>query len=347
MAKKKDIEVVDTGASPAIAIIDRLRKKYGVDNIEQGNYIIDRPKKRLSVCPSIDLNLGGGIQEGTISLISGKPKSGKTTLCLQIAKSAIEDGRDVFYLAVENRFSEANARGIEGLDPKKINVVKSEMGKILSGEDFLDIARDIAYEVPSAVIIIDSTSGISPREEAAEGITGKGRALAPRMFSEWCKSVAPVIPANNTMVLAIQHVITNTSGYGAGFSEDGGLKLKFQSDLLLRAGGFEKWTTSSGKLLGQKVFWQVVWSNHVGAKVDKFESFLRYGIGFDIVKETINLAIELGAVKQAGAWYSFAVPVGELSDAKFQGEDGLWKALHDNPEALGMLKQSVYGVLEQ
>lgn len=343
MAKRKDIEV--DADNPADAIIDRLRKKYGVGNIETGDYILERPKKRLSVCPSIDMNLGGGIQEGTISLISGKPKSGKTTLCLQIAKSAIEDGRDVFYLAVENRFSEANARGIEGLDPSKINVIKSERGKILSGEDFLNIARDIAYEVPSAVIIIDSTSGIHPREEAAEEITGKGRALAPRMFSEWCKAVAPVIPANNTIVLAIQHVITNTSGHGVMYSEDGGLKLKFQSDLLLRAGGFEKWTTTAGKLIGHKVFWTVVWSNHVGAKTDKFESFLRYGIGFDVTKEIMNLAIELGVIKQAGSWYSFTVPVGNLSESKFQGEDGLWNALHNDPQATQMLKDAVYNMV--
>ena len=341
MAKKKnDAEPVSD--NPASIFAERVRKKYGADNIESGNYVLERPRKKLSVCPSFDLNLGGGITEGTISLISGKPKCGKTTLCLQVAKSAIEDNRDVFYLSVENRFSEANARGIEGLNVEKIQVIKSAKGRIISGEDFLNIARDIVYEVPSALIILDSTSAITPREENSEDITGKGRALAPRMFSEWCKSIAPVVPTNNTIILAIQHLITNTTGYGPQFSEDGGVKLKFQSDLLLRAKGQEKWVLSNGKIIGQKVLWDVIWSNHVGPKVDKFESYLRYGYGFDVIKEIINIGIETGAVNQAGAWYSI-----DGEEGKFQGEENLWAALHDNKELFTKVRSNVYGMLTQ
>ena len=56
---------------------------------------------------SLDIALSGGIPDGTICLITGKPKSGKTTLCLEILRNAQTENRPTFYINIEKRCTPA------------------------------------------------------------------------------------------------------------------------------------------------------------------------------------------------------------------------------------------------
>ena len=74
-------------------------KKYG-NVISTGNQILDQRKdfKAISVGPSIDISLGGGIKEGSWVILTGDPKCGKTTTALQIAANCQKEGRHIIYL---------------------------------------------------------------------------------------------------------------------------------------------------------------------------------------------------------------------------------------------------------
>ena len=76
--------------------------------------------KPISVSPALDLALNGGILEGSWTIISGDPKTGKSTTCLQICKNAQDEGRPVIYIDGESRLKAYNLVGIEGLDLEKI-----------------------------------------------------------------------------------------------------------------------------------------------------------------------------------------------------------------------------------
>lgn len=80
MAKKKQVEEVveDKGKSEVSIILKDIKKKYG-DIIKTGTQIIETKKnlKTISISPILDVQLKGGIREGTWLMLSGAQKSGK------------------------------------------------------------------------------------------------------------------------------------------------------------------------------------------------------------------------------------------------------------------------------
>ncbi len=52
-------------------------------------------------CPSLDALLDGGIESGCITLLFGEAGSGKTNLCLQLARNVVQAGRKVAFIDTE------------------------------------------------------------------------------------------------------------------------------------------------------------------------------------------------------------------------------------------------------
>ncbi len=52
-------------------------------------------------CPAIDNLLEGGLEPGIVTLVYGEPASGKTNLCLQVARSVVRSGLKVAYVDSE------------------------------------------------------------------------------------------------------------------------------------------------------------------------------------------------------------------------------------------------------
>ena len=74
-------------------------KKYG-DIIKKGNTVLQEKGEYgvISISPALDVGLGGGIREGCWLMLTGDPKSGKTTTAMQIAANCIAEGRKVIYV---------------------------------------------------------------------------------------------------------------------------------------------------------------------------------------------------------------------------------------------------------
>ena len=125
-------------------------------------------------------------------------------------------------------------------------------------------------------------------------------------------------------VVMIQHLITNTSGYGEKWVTDGGEKIKYHLDVKLMTKGKPKaWMEKDGQV-GLEVEWDVIKSAN-SASIGEATSYLRFGKGLDMLKEYIGLCIDFGIINKAGAWYSFTTSDGTLS--KFQGEEKLYADL--------------------
>ena len=52
-------------------------------------------------CKGIDELLGGGFEAGAITEIYGEAGSGKTNLCLQLARHVLMEGKKVIYIDTE------------------------------------------------------------------------------------------------------------------------------------------------------------------------------------------------------------------------------------------------------
>lgn len=330
---------------------EKIRKAFG-RVVSRGSELIEAKKhlRVLSVGPRLDIALNGGILEGTWTIISGDPKTGKTTTCLQICSNAQRDGRNVIYLDGESRLKAYNLVGIDGLDIERINIVHSpEDGEQLSAEDFLNIAEGLIKrkENAGAVLVIDSCSSLVPRAELDESASATIRASLPKLLSHWIKKNAQSVVNNRIIVLIITHYITNTSGYGKVKIPDCGKMVQYQADTRIDITRIEPWE-EGGKKIGQLVHWDIACSS-LGASGTDCISYIRYGKGIDKEKEVMELAESFGVIDKSGAWYSipFLSEMEEFEQSpKFQGQSKIYDFLSERQDIYSEVRKRVQDFLQ-
>ena len=321
-------------------------KKHGAV-VSRGNDILDEKNdlETITVSPSIDIALGGGIKEGSWVILTGDPKSGKTTTALQIAANCQNEKnpRPVVYIDAEGRLKAMNLSGVKGLNLEDVRVVHSDE-EPLSAEQFLDIAVKLvsSKEFYRCVCIIDSTSSLIPEKELNEDITGSFRAGLPRILAIFCRKLANIVSMQRATIIVITHFIANTSGYGAHRLPDCGRKIQYQADTRMEVKSIKPWESGS-KQIGQQVNWRIVCSS-MGSPGGECLSWLRYGKGIDNTQELLTLGCEIGLISKAGAWYQCDF-LEEKEPKKFQGQDRLYTFLKENPEALLKLQEQIKEML--
>tara|TARA_B100001094_G_scaffold333293_1_gene410386 strand:+ start:1526 stop:2548 length:1023 start_codon:yes stop_codon:yes gene_type:complete len=328
-----------------------VTKDFGKDIILSANAIIDRDTVTIPVSPSLDMVLNGGIPEGSFVIFTGQPKCGKTTTSLDFAASAqkpeyqgdLKNPRHVYYLNIEGRLKKRDLEGIHGLDLDRFDVIGSQEGKILHGEEYLSIAERIINEEPGSVVIIDSYSALCTEAEITSSMDKMQRADGAKLLAKFCRKVANVIPVNKNIVIGITHLMGNP-GYGnVEWKEKSGQAIAYQTDIKLRAKYFKKWTTTAdeGSQIGQEVEWEVVCSS-LGPPGGSIKSFIRYGQGIDQQMELLSICVDLGLVSKGGAWYTMS----EVKDKpKFQGLEKTRQYLVDNPEVYNLLWNKVQEIM--
>jgi recombination protein RecA len=335
MAKKKEESA--TTESLSNSALD----KYSAV-IVSGTTVLNRKRDIISISPSIDIGLGGGIQSGTLTIFTGKPKFGKTTAALQLAANAQKLGREVYYFNIEGRLKSRDIAGIPGLDMAKFHVVESSPGNILEAHQYLEIAEVIINTCPKAVVIIDSFSMLVTHEEREGTMDKQLRADGPKLLAKFCRKISNVVPVNDIILIGITHVGANVTGYGAAYIETSGMKLGYQVDNKLWAKSTEDWKlTKDGAQIGQLTNWDIV-TSALGPPGQVVTSYLRYGSGFDKYTEIANIASELGIIEKGASWYTLTPVEGQ---PKCQGLEKVSISLKENPEWYEKIKNNVYEMM--
>lgn len=345
MAKKKAEKAEKTVSS----IEDKITSDFG-DILVPGNYITDSPNIIVSVSPQLDIPLGGGIKFGSFVIPTGPPKVGKTSTSLDFASSAVQaptefdEPRSIYFFNIEGRLNKRDLLGIraykkmidDGTFEKRVKIITSKPGRILNAEDYLAIGEELINEKPGSIFIFDSFSQLCSKAGKENEWDKQFRDDVPKMLSQFCKRVSNVIPINKSIVIGITHRIANT-GFGfSSWAEASGTKIQYQVDVKLRATHNTDYKVGTSKV-GLDVNWECLCSPLLnGASEDKCVSKLRFGYGIDKPAELVNLCVDIGLIKKAGAWYSFA----EDENKKYQGlenirdviaaDEVLYKKLHDS-----------------
>lgn len=301
--------------------------------------IAEQETKIVSISPAADLIISG-VPEGTWVILSGPAKMGKTTMALQIAANAQKQyNKTIYYVSIEGRFRKLNLESIAGLDLSKVMVIQSTQEKILTAEQILNVTMDVIKNVPGCIVIMDSTSALCSEKELSDEITANTRASGPKLLASFCRQMGTVVPVQKTIVICIQHLIANTSGYGPMYMEDGGRKIQYQADIKLKGKGVERWKNKEGKQIGQIIKWEVN-ASALGPPGGEIENYLRYGEGIDKVMESIVLATDLGIIQQKGAWYN-----SDLLEGKWQGQENLYEFLKTNNDKYELLLKNIKQLL--
>lgn len=316
-----------------------LIEKYG-DVFFSAKQIKEMPRKVVPIGPMLNLGLHGGIPEGTWTIISGQPKSGKTTVALQLAKNAqLLYNKHIYISDTEGRFESLNTESVSGLDLDKLTIIKSSKGNILTAQKHLDIALAIIKDHPDCVYILDSSSALCAEEELTTEMKSAGRNSTPKLLASFCRQAGQYVPINNTIVLIIQHLIANTSGYGAAYYEDSGQKIKYQYQNKLRCKKVEAWLDKENNQIGQIVSWTIEGSA-LGSKGKTVSNYIRFNHGIDEEMEIIELGLIVGLIKKGGAWFS-----SDLFPDKIQGQEKLHEYLCSHRDIYNILYDKVKEML--
>jgi len=321
------------------------KKKEEVSTYLSASYILERETLVIPVSPALDINLGGGIPEGSVVVISGPEKLGKTSLALKIMANAQKLGRIGVYIDIEHRLKSMNLTGIKGLDlsEDKFKLVRSSEGSLLCAEQSLEIAEAALSDFPGCVLIIDSLSSLYSKAQVDNEL-GKGFSVqARKVETDFFKRIPASLSINHNIVIAMAHIRQNMGKHG-GTYESMAAYTQYAQDVKLKVGrpGFNsgidfEWNSGT-KRIGHRVQWTVA-NSALSAPGGKCIGYLRYGIGIDDIAEMLELASELNVIQKSGSWMNF--PSGE----KAQGFDKAYNYLAEHPEEYVSIEKSVRELL--
>jgi len=296
---------------------------------------------------SLDIALSGGIPDGTICLITGKPKSGKTTLCLEILRNAQLINRPTFYINIEKRCTPSLLATIKGLDPKKLQVVPHQIDKPLTAEDYLNIIERISKTQNKAVVVIDSIAALSTMTEQEEDIgSNKDMAGPAKLLSAFFRRAQQIVDTQDVILIFISQMMTNREPRGPKWMEKGGIAIQYACSVWLKVTWTQQWERNPETNAPDGHDMHItVQSSAMGRPLLPCMLPLRYGIGIDTVRDIVNTAENLGLIEKAGAWYSIPMFSKKNSPLKFQGLARLSNFLSENPEKLKQLEKEVRDIV--
>lgn len=337
--KPKNTDTDNDNVSPGIE--EDIIKKFG-DIISNANNIKESREKIISVSPKINLILGGGIPEGTMTILTGPPGVGKSLTALHIAGNAQREPskygeRPIFYFDIEARLKYRDLEGNKNLDLSKIKIIKSEPGNILFAEKFIDIAEQLINSIPGGVFIFDSFSALCTEARLTSDVTSRYRDDTPLLLSGFCKRIAQTIAVNRSIIIGITHMIANQSPMSRSpWMEASGRKLQYQADVKLNASHSSPWLVKDEQI-GQEVNW-VCTKCPIKGPGNKTSSWIKYGKGIDTNRELLDLAIDIGLIRKKGAFYRLDYNNQELV---FHGIDNALSSLDNDLDLSKFLETKV------
>jgi len=318
-------------------------KEYG-DILHSADSIIDNAPPLISISPKLDIALGGGVPEGSLFMMTGPEKIGKTILALQVCKNAqkvvVPEGekRKIYYGNIEGRLKARDIRGVHGLDrnPELFEVIGSRKGNILTGEKYLSAFDKIIYNEPHSVVVIDSFSALAAEREIVGEIVDSDVAPMHKFVAKFTRRFANVLPINRVTLVGITHLMANIA-FGAKKTkvEKTSNALKYAQDVKLW--GTHKIPIKKGDTqIGQEAHWIVENTATDTPPGQKVTSIIKYGRGIWEEYELITVAKDFGIVEGAG-WMTIPGV-----DKKIQGLVGAATYLEENPSAYSDLKSTVF-----
>jgi len=317
-----------------------ILKEYG-DVLHDPSSITEKPLKILSVSPKIDIALGGGVPEGSLFIMTGPEKVGKTVTALAFCANAQEFKRKIYYANIEGRLKKRDIEGISGLnlEPELMQIIGSTQGNILSAEKYLSIIDNIVHTQPESIAVVDSFSALSSESELTGNLEDVQVMSVQKILAKFCRRISNVLPINKVTVVGITHLMANIQKFGRAKSkvEKSGYALKYQVDVKLHATHSEPLMQGDSQI-GQTVNWQIM-TSAIGPPGQKVKSHIRYGNGIWKELELTDLLIDFGIIKKGGAWLTLP------DETKVQGKVNLAKHLEDNPDVYEELRGEIFSMV--
>jgi len=268
---------------------------------------------------ALDIALGiGGLPRGRVIEIYGPESSGKTTLALHAIANAQKSGGIAAFVDAEHAFDPEYAVKL-GVDIDNLLVSQPD-----TGEQALEIADMLIRSGALDLIVIDSVAALVPRAEIEGDMGDSHVGLQARLMSQALRKITGALSTNNTTAIFINQLREKIGVmFGSPETTTGGKALKFYASVRLDIRRIE--TLKDGtEPVGNRTRVKVV-KNKVAPPFKQAEFDILYGEGISREGGIIDMAVEHGIVRKAGAWYTYE------GDQLGQGKENARQYLKDNP----------------
>ncbi len=317
----------DKALDTALANIDRQFGKGSVMRLG------DDVRAPIEVIPTgsiaLDIALGiGGLPRGRVVEIYGPESSGKTTVALHAIANAQKAGGIAAFIDAEHALDPDYAQKL-GVDTDGLLVSQPD-----TGEQALEIADMLIRSNALDIIVIDSVAALVPRAEI-EGEMGDSHVgLQARLMSQALRKLTGALHNSKTTAIFINQLREKIGVmFGSPETTSGGKALKFYASVRLDVRRIE--TLKDGQeAVGNRVRVKVV-KNKVSPPFRQAEMDLMFGTGISREGGLIDVGVEQGFVRKAGAWYTYE------GDQLGQGKENARAFLRDNPDLADELEKRI------
>ncbi|CAM5381280.1 recombinase RecA [Streptomyces abikoensis] len=312
------------------AALAQIERQFGKGAVMR---LGERPNEPIEVISTgstaLDVALGvGGLPRGRVVEIYGPESSGKTTLTLHAVANAQRAGGTVAFVDAEHALDPEYARKL-GVDID--NLILSQPD---NGEQALEIVDMLVRSGALDLIVIDSVAALVPRAEI-EGEMGDSHVgLQARLMSQALRKITSALNQSKTTAIFINQLREKIGVmFGSPETTTGGRALKFYASVRIDIRRIE--TLKDGtEAVGNRTRCKVV-KNKVAPPFKQAEFDILYGQGISREGGLIDMGVEHGFIRKAGAWYTYE------GDQLGQGKENARNFLKDNPALADEIEKKI------
>lgn len=251
---------------------------------------------------SLDDALGGGYAKWRIVEIYWPESSGKTTLTLHAIAEIQKAGGTAAFVDAEHALDPEYARKIG------VNIDELIISQPDYGEQALEIIDALVRSWAVDLIVVDSVAALTPKAEIEGNMGDSFMGLHARLMSQALRKITGVINKSHCTVVFINQIRMKIGVmFGNPETTTGGNALKFYASQRLeirRREKLETWTGDSKQATGNRVKVKVV-KNKVAPPFREVEIDILFNEGISLAGEILDIGVERGVIKKAGAFYSY------------------------------------------
>ena len=317
----------DKALDTALAQIERQFGKGSVMRLG------DEGRAPVEVIPTgsiaLDVALGiGGLPRGRVVEIYGPEASGKTTVALHAVANAQRAGGIAAFIDAEHALDPEYAKAL-CVDTDALLVSQPD-----TGEQALEIADMLIRSGAIDIIVIDSVAALVPRAEI-EGEMGDSHVgLQARLMSQALRKITGALNNTGTTAIFINQLREKIGVmFGSPETTTGGKALKFYASVRLDVRRIESLKDGT-EAVGSRTRVKVV-KNKMSPPFRQAEFDILFGQGISREGGLIDMGVEHGIVRKAGAWYTYE------GDQLGQGKENARKFLRDNPDVAAEIEKRI------